>query len=151
MGLHGNGGGCGIDGIEAWPERPPPDGRLVRRWTPSSVAELPGIRDELRGVVGQDSEQPRDTVEVLVLLFDELLSNGLRHGYPPVVAELRATEQEWVLEVSDQAAEVAPEPDLERDRAQGGMGLLLIAGLASAYGWFGRGSRKSVWGATGIA
>ncbi len=114
------------------------------------MAELPGIRDELRDALKKGSEQQRDTVEVVVLLLDELLSNGLRHGHPPVVAELRATSREWVFEVSDRAAEVAPTPDLARDRAQGGMGLLLVAGLASAYGWFTHGSRKSVWGATAI-
>jgi anti-sigma regulatory factor (Ser/Thr protein kinase) len=114
------------------------------------VAELPAIRDELRAGLAHGAAQQRDTADVVILLLDELLSNGLRHGHPPVIAEVRQTEREWVFEVSDQAGAAAPTPDPDRDRSKGGMGLLLVAGLASAYGWFTHGNRKSVWGAVAL-
>ena len=123
----------------------------MRRWAPASVAELPAIRDELRAALGEGGKEQQDLADVVVLLFDELLSNGLRHGHPPVVAEIRRTDQAWVFEVSDRAVEAAPAADLKRDRAHGGMGLILVAGLAKAYGWSAHGNRKSVWGALAAA
>ncbi|WP_324277242.1 ATP-binding protein [Blastococcus brunescens] len=84
---------------------------------------------------------------MLILLLDELLSNGLRHGHLPVTAEVRRTPQEWICEVSDPAIETEPSPAVDRDPAQGGMGLRIIASLSSSHGWFVRDARKYVWGA----
>jgi anti-sigma regulatory factor (Ser/Thr protein kinase) len=133
----------------AWPFRPLPDGRgEVWRWDLETVAELPAARAALRSRLG-DVGFPRgddDTSgERLVLAFDELASNGLRHGVSPVVASVIAGSGGWLLSVSDRAPESMPAPAVDRDPAQGGLGLHLVARLAVAHGWYVDGGCKHVW------
>ena len=136
----------------SWPLRPLPDGRgEVWRWNLSSVAELPaaraGLRDRLDGVgYRRDPVDAEDTAaERLVLAFDELASNALRHGESPVVATIVAGSGGWLLDVSDRAAEVMPAPAVDRDPAKGGLGLHLVARLSVAHGWYVDEDRKHVW------
>src|ERR1700709_477858 len=102
-----------------WPLRPLPDGRgEVWRWKLGTVAELPAARSGLRGLIGAlgfpgDAED--GAAEQLVLAFDELASNALRHGECPVVATVVAGSGGWVLDVSARAARTAPPPAVRRD------------------------------------
>ena len=133
----------------AWPVRPLPDGRgEVWRWDLGTVAELPAARAALRGHlggVGFPAEQEDACGERLVLAFDELASNALRHGASPVVATVVAGSGGWLLDVSDRAPDAMPAPTVDRDPAQGGMGLQLVARLAVAHGWYVDGRCKHVW------
>jgi len=133
----------------AWPLRALPDGRgELWRWQLDTVAELPGVRSELRsrlGAAGFPDDGTDASGEQLVLAFDELASNALRHGEAPVVATVVAGSGGWLLDVSDQARESMPEPTVDRDPAKGGMGLQLVARLSVAHGWFVDGSCKHVW------
>ena len=61
-----------------------------------------------------------EAVEELLLVFEELASNALRHSWPP-------------------------QPAVDRDPALGGLGLHLVARLSSDYGWSVQGGRKHVW------
>ena len=75
--------------------------------------------------------------ERLVLAFDELASNALRHGESPVVATVVAGSGGWLLDVSDRA----PRVDARARRStatppRAGMGLHLVARLAVAHGWY---------------
>ncbi|NEK59679.1 ATP-binding protein [Geodermatophilus sabuli] len=134
----------------AWPVRPLPDGRgEVWRWDLGAVAELPGARADLRarldGVglgAGGDEDQAADR---LILAFDELASNALRHGRSPVSATVVAGSGGWLLDVSDRDPHTMPAPAVDRDPAQGGMGLYLVARLSVAHGWYVDGSCKHVW------
>ncbi len=131
-----------------WPVRALPDGRGdVWRFDLATVAELPAARAALRarlGVVGVPDEG--DTCgERLVLAFDELASNALRHGKSPVVATVVAGSGGWLLDVSDRAPGTMPAPALDRDPAQGGLGLHLVARLSVAHGWYVDGRCKHVW------
>lgn len=132
-----------------WPLRALPDGRgEVWRWRLSALAELPAARGALRGrlsSVGFPGEGWDASGEQLVLAFDELASNALRHGALPVVATVIAGSGGWLLDVSDRARDAMPEPAVDRDPAQGGMGLHLVARLSVAHGWYVDGSRKHVW------
>ena len=83
--------------------------------------------------------------ERLVLAFDELASNALRHGEAPVVATVVAGSGGWLIDVSDRAPESMPAPAVDRDPAQGGMGLHLVARLSVAHGWYVDGGAKHVW------
>ncbi len=133
----------------AWPLRPLPDGRgEVWRWDLDDLAELPAARAGLRSRLGGVGfpEPDEDTAgERLVLAFDELASNALRHGESPVVATVVAGSGGWLLDVSDQAPETMPSPAVDRDPAKGGLGLHLVARLSVAHGWYVDGGCKHVW------
>jgi hypothetical protein len=135
--------------VMTWPLRPLPDGRgEVWRWNLDGIAELPSARSVLRSRlddVGFPSEDDHPAAEQLILAFDELASNALRHGESPVVATVVAGSGGWLLDVSDRAPEVMPTPAVDRDPAQGGLGLHLVARLSVAHGWDVDGSCKHVW------
>jgi hypothetical protein len=136
-------------GRVAWPLRPLPDGRgEVWRWDLGRLAELPAARAALRsrlGTVGFSAPDEDTAGERLVLAFDELASNALRHGESPVVATVVAGSGGWLLDVSDRAPEAMPAPAVDRDPAQGGLGLHLVARLSVAHGWYVDGLCKHVW------
>jgi anti-sigma regulatory factor (Ser/Thr protein kinase) len=118
------------------------------RWDLETVTQLPAARSALRSLLGctgrADDPQHRFS-ERLVLAFDELASNALRHGRCPVVATVVAGSGGWLLDVSDRAVESVPEPAVDRDPAKGGMGLHLVARMAVAHGWYVDGMSKHVW------
>ena len=133
----------------AWPVRPLPDGRgEVWRWQLAELAQLPAVRAGLRDRLG-DVGSPHDAFqragEQLVLAFDELASNALRHGESPVVAMVVAGSGGWLIDISDRAPETLPAPVVDRDPALGGMGLQLVAKLAVAHGWYVDDGAKHVW------
>jgi len=120
----------------------------VWRWNLRVIAELPAARADLRSRlegVGFPHHGEDAAGERLVLAFDELASNALRHGKCPVVATVVAGSGGWLLDVSDRAAETLPTPAVDRDPAQGGMGLHLVARLAVAHGWYVDAGAKHVW------
>jgi signal transduction histidine kinase len=136
-------------GRHTWPLRPLPDGRgEVWRWDLTAIAELPHARAGLRGRL-DDVDFPRDpddtAADHLVLAFDELASNALRHGERPVVATVVAGSGGWLIDVSDRAPDTMPAPAIDRDPALGGLGLHLVARLSTAHGWYVDGSAKHVW------
>ena len=135
-----------------WGNRPPPTpeggASLVGRWTPGSAVELTGYRRRLAATL--DSEQAagtvaRGAVERLLLVFEEVGSNALRHGRGPVEIRLTRTSTHWLLEVSDAAVEAGPEPAVGRDAALGALGLYMVARVCGAHGWDADGARKTVW------
>jgi anti-sigma regulatory factor (Ser/Thr protein kinase) len=136
-------------GRQAWPVRPLPDGRgELWRWQLGSIAELPAARAGLRGELGAVGYPPNGedgSAEQLVLAFDELASNALRHGERPVVATVVAGSGGWLLDVSDRAPDCLPEPSVDRDPAHGGMGLHLVARMSVAHGWYVDDGAKHVW------
>lgn len=136
-------------GHRTWPLRPLPDGRgEVWRWNLSMLAELPAARAVLRtrlDGVGFPPDDENPAGERLVLAFDELASNALRHGSSPVVATVIAGSGGWLLDVSDRDPHSMPQPAVDRDPAKGGLGLHLVARLSVAHGWYVDGGSKHVW------
>lgn len=135
-------------GRMAWPLRPLPNGRgEVWRWRLTGLGQLPAARSGLRGQLSSvgfaDSEDSAG--EHLVLAFDELASNALRHASHPVVATVIAGSGGWLIDVSDGAPDAMPMPAVDRDPAQGGLGLHLIARLSVAHGWYVDDGSKHVW------
>lgn len=133
----------------SWPKRTLPDGRgEVWRWDLRALAELPAARAGMRARLGSAGLPPAEgdeSGEQLVMAFDELASNALRHGESPVVATVVAGSRGWLLDVSDRAPEAMPSPAVDRDPAQGGMGLHLVARLSLAHGWYVDDGTKHVW------
>ena len=133
----------------AWPSASPPPAHPVFTWELHDLAQLPQLRHELRRHTEADI-RPGDPAGIdlrdqLVLAFDEMASNALRHGQGDVQAALQLTEDSYLIEVSDQAAGAPPSPAVGRDPSEGGLGLYLIAELASRHGWYVHGGHKHVW------
>ena len=136
-------------GRHSWPLRPLPDGRgEIWRWHLATLAELPsaraGLRTRLDGV-GLERDPDDTAPDQLILAFDELASNALRHGETPVVATVVAGSGGWLIDVSDCKPESMPAPAVDRDPAQGGLGLHLVARLSVAHGWYVDDGAKHVW------
>lgn len=84
-------------------------------------------------------------VEVLLLTYEELTSNAIRHGRLPVYVMLTTMDDGWLIDVVDAATECTPRPPVDRDPAQGGLGLHLVARLCTRHGWWTEHDRKHVW------
>src|SRR5688500_7143367 len=129
--------------IEApWTHRPLPEAATpvqeVLRGTPTTLAEVRALRMQLRASIagsGRPAGAEDDDVDRLLLAFEELVSNGLRHGGSPVAVVVTATGTGWLVEVSDADGDSPPVPAVGRHAALGGLGLHLAAQLSAAHGW----------------
>jgi anti-sigma regulatory factor (Ser/Thr protein kinase) len=136
-----------------WPRRPRPArpsvARTLGRWNPTETSEVTVGRLQL-GAALHDGMRPTGATEAavqrLVLVFEELVSNAMRHGRPPIEVVVTATGDCWLLEVFDAAEGTPPTPDPARDPALGGLGLTLVARISREHGWEPLGGgRKVVW------
>lgn len=78
-------------------------------------------------------------------MLEELVSNTVRHGGPPVAVEVIRVDGGWLLGVSDAAVEHPPILATGRDPARGGLDLYRTAALSAARGWTLVGGRKHGW------
>jgi hypothetical protein len=136
-----------------WPSASPPPADPALSWDLRDVAELPRVRAELRRhAASYPLSAPRagrdtaaDLHDQLILALDEMASNALRHGGGRVRAEVRLTPDAYLIEVTDGAAAAPPAPAVGRDPSEGGLGLYLIAEMATAHGWYVSDDHKHVW------
>ena len=127
-----------------WPSASPPPASPALTWHLQHVAELPGVRAELRRHATTEAPDP-DMLDQLILAFDEMASNALRHGGGDVRATVRFTADAYLIEVSDAAPAAPPTPAVGRDPSEGGLGLYLIAEMATEHGWYVEAGAKYVW------
>jgi hypothetical protein len=135
-----------------WPSASPPAADPALSWDLKDVAELPLVRAELRrhaiahpGRPAADPDTAADLRDQLILALDEMASNALRHGGGRVQAAVQLTPDAYLIVVSDQAAASPPAPAVGRDPSEGGLGLYLIAEMATAHGWYVSSGQKHVW------
>ena len=134
----------------SWTQQPPPvPGTPLVVWARESCTpiDLTVSRGELQETVRTAWLRHRAPVDVdeLLLVFEELASNGLRHGRSPVFVRVAATGDGWLVDVTDAAVDHPPVPAVDRDPADGGLGLHLVARLCRAHGWIVDDDRKHVW------
>ena len=128
---------------QLWPSARPPAAPDRFAWDLDSVAELPLVRAEVRAhLAGPRLGDLRDR---LVLALDEMASNALRHGGGRVRATVRPLAGAWLVESRDGAPDSPPTPAVGRDPSEGGLGLYLVAELATDHGWYVTGEAKHVW------
>jgi anti-sigma regulatory factor (Ser/Thr protein kinase) len=132
-----------------WPSASPPPATPLLAWSLENVAELPRVRADLRqhaaAAARSDTAANADLRDQLILALDEMASNALRHGRGGVRATVRQTPDAYLIEVSDQATAQPPAPAVGRDPSEGGLGLYLIAEMATAHGWYVSRGYKYVW------
>lgn len=143
-----------------WNEQAPPaptgSPRAVWCWTLASPLDVTASRIQLRAALDPwaghlpDRAEP-DDIDRLLLAYEELASNGVRHGAPPVAVQVTGTATGWLIDVTDAAPEAGPTPAVGRDPADGGLGLYLIAALATGCGWSVEAGRKHVWACIQLA
>ena len=137
-------------GVSVWAPRSlpaaSPDGPAGWQAQPTGVAVLADLRRGVRAAV-DDHVLPAggDGGDRLLLVVEELVSNALRHGRPPVHVTVTGARLGWVVGVTDTAADRLPVPAHDRDPASGGMGLSLVARLSPCHGWAVVGDAKTVW------
>ena len=130
------------------PPRAPSTASDVWRDDVLSPAGITVSRSLLRRHVTATSLPPGvddDDVDVLLLAYEELASNAIWHGRPPVHVTVTAMDDGWLIDVVDGAAECAPAPSVGRDPAHGGLGLQLVARLCPTHGWWTEANCKHVW------
>jgi anti-sigma regulatory factor (Ser/Thr protein kinase) len=132
-----------------WPCAPVPSvAGDVWHWQLEAMHVVSRVRSDLRARVAHpsvSSASSEDARDGLLLVFEELASNALRHGGGDVRALVVAGPDGWLLDLSDEAPDRPPVPAVDRDPALGGMGLHLVAQLSTDYGWENRPGRKHVW------
>jgi anti-sigma regulatory factor (Ser/Thr protein kinase) len=88
------------------------------------------------------------TIEDVLLVISELVTNAVRHAGADTEGDtievtVRKTGRAVRIEVADSAP--ATEPQLRRDDAPGGMGLVVVSGLCPQWGTEQEEGRKTVW------
>ena len=85
----------------------------------------------------------------LVLVASELATNGIKHGRPPTIVELRQDGQDFLLTVADHDLGSEPRIAGERPPGEGGFGLQIARRLARDVGWYRTDTVKVIWAALG--
>ncbi len=138
-----------VEAEDTWPCVPVPSvPGDVWHWQLETMHTVSRVRSDLRARIAHPSVSSGSTDDArdgLLLVFEELASNALRHGEAPVVATVVSGSGGWLIDVSDRAPESLPAPAVDRDPAQGGLGLHLVARLSVAHGWYVDGGCKHVW------
>jgi signal transduction histidine kinase/serine phosphatase RsbU (regulator of sigma subunit)/DNA-binding response OmpR family regulator len=87
---------------------------------------------------------PEETIDEVVLMASELVTNAFLHGRPPIDLRLRSSGSEITFEVQDRAP-YRPRRRRAQDDDENGRGLQIVSILADRWGSRATGTGKSVW------
>jgi anti-sigma regulatory factor (Ser/Thr protein kinase) len=148
------GPGRSVPGAPRWDASDPPSVSAGGyRWQLSDPRQLSAVRRDARGLLARGADGvPRrsddaldEAAERIVLALDELASNALRHGGPPVSVELFDRGATWLIVATDSAISDLPVPAVGRPGGLGGFGLYVVADFAIAHGIELGPDFKKVW------
>jgi anti-sigma regulatory factor (Ser/Thr protein kinase) len=87
---------------------------------------------------------PTESLDVLLLLTSELVTNAVRHGTGPVGVHVDWGDGDVRVEVEDRSPHWPVVQAMDRDALKG-RGLILVDGLSSGWGVLAQEIGKSVW------
>jgi anti-sigma regulatory factor (Ser/Thr protein kinase) len=86
----------------------------------------------VREAVNPGGEVPAELMDAILLVTSELVTNGLRHGEPPVVLTVDRIGPRLRLTVTDGGSKI-PRPRMASPESTGGRGLFLVSVLSTAW------------------
>lgn len=118
-----------------------------------SLEKGPGVVGQCRDLTRQVLEQwlgprgarERTTVDDVLLLVSEVVTNACTHGDGPYELRIDHTDDKVWVQVSDNSPERPQPHGRHRPTRSSGHGLYLLKRLSSAWGWVPRGRGKTVW------
>ncbi|GLY26613.1 anti-sigma regulatory factor [Micromonospora echinospora] len=128
---------------------PPPRAVELRRWMLCHPQDLRALRASLHeALTGDDlvdGARLDEVPELVVLVATELATNALRHGLPPTIVTLSASEGCFYLDVADHDLSTVPELVDFQPTGSGGRGLQLALALSLDVGWYATDTTKHIW------
>jgi anti-sigma regulatory factor (Ser/Thr protein kinase) len=97
---------------------------------PAAAATARGLVRQ--AVLTERDAAPDDLIDAMLLVTSELVTNGLRHGEPPVLLTLDRRGTRFRLTVTDRGSNI-PRPRVAGPEATGGRGLFLVSALSTAW------------------
>ncbi|MBU8858554.1 MULTISPECIES: ATP-binding protein [unclassified Micromonospora] len=128
---------------------PPPQATELEQWVLDSPEDLRELRASLRDALNRhglvQGEDLDEVPHLVVLVATELASNALRHGRPPTIVTLLATDDRFLLDVADHDVRTVPELSDVRPMDSGGRGLFLAQSVSLDVGWYATEKTKNIW------
>ncbi|MCI4063958.1 ATP-binding protein [Micromonospora sp. R77] len=128
---------------------PPPQAAELQSWTLADAADLRGLRASLREALTRhglvQGEELDEVPGLVALVATELASNALRHGRPPTIVTLLASDDCFILDVADHDTTTVPQTGDAGALDSGGRGLQLAESLSLAVGWYATDTTKNIW------
>ena len=128
---------------------PPPEATELEQWVLDSPEDLRGLRASLRDALNRhglvQGEDLDEVPHLVVLVATELASNALRHGRPPTIVTLLATDDRFLLDVADHDVSTVPELTDISPTDSGGRGLFLAQSVSLDVGWYATEKTKNIW------
>ena len=103
------------------------------------------LREEISALLPTAGRERDDLAERMTIVVTELASNALRHGRSTALVQLSRSATAFVLDVADEAPEVAPQILDGGASGAGGRGLQIAQELTSGMGWYVEPDCKHVW------
>lgn len=117
--------------------------QLLRRVESADLTAVPEVRHALRELLSHWRE--RESAAVAELLMSELVTNALVHTEHGAVVKATVADSRLRVEVRD-FIDAPPTPNAPtEDDGTHGRGLVLVEGLADAWGVRSQGLGKMVW------